>query len=154
MMDRIGDEVRRELSRFGPEAGMAEIVQAWPAAVGEGIAAHAWPARVGRDGTLHVAASSSAWAFELSQLAGAILERLREGLGEAAPPHVRFTVGTLPERYAADDEKAIRRAPKVSPAERYAGERIAAAIGESDLRELVARAAAASLARGLDDRSV
>ena len=30
------------------------------------IAANAWPARIARDGTLHVATSSSAWAFELT----------------------------------------------------------------------------------------
>jgi len=63
--DLIGDDVRRELSRFGPAAGMAELLAAWPAAVGEGIARNAWPARIGRDGTLHVAVASSAWAFEL-----------------------------------------------------------------------------------------
>ena len=61
--ERIGDEVQRELSRFGPAEGMTEIVRAWPEAVGEQIALNAWPARLSRDGKLHVATSSSAWAF-------------------------------------------------------------------------------------------
>ncbi|HWH05605.1 MAG TPA: DUF721 domain-containing protein, partial [Gaiellaceae bacterium] len=65
-MERIGRDVSRELGRFGPAAGMAEIVEAWPDAVGEAIARHAWPARIGRDGTLVETTSSSAWAFELA----------------------------------------------------------------------------------------
>ena len=63
--ERIGDEVQRELSRFGPAEGMTEIVRAWPSVMGEQIARNAWPARISRDGKLHVATSSSAWAFEL-----------------------------------------------------------------------------------------
>ena len=72
----------RELARFGPAEGMTEIVRAWPGAVGDQIARNAWPARLARDGTLHVATSSSAWAFELAQLEPKLLERLREALGE------------------------------------------------------------------------
>ena len=70
MTEPIGEEVRRELGRFGPGGAMAEIVAAWPVAVAAAIAANAWPARIARDGTLHVATSSSAWAFELTHLAG------------------------------------------------------------------------------------
>jgi len=36
--ERIGDDVQRELKRFGPLGAMAEIVKAWPAAVGASIA--------------------------------------------------------------------------------------------------------------------
>src|SRR3712207_8602350 len=42
-------------------------------------------ARVARDGTVHVHTSSSAWAFELTQLEG----RVREALADAAPPRDR-----------------------------------------------------------------
>jgi len=62
-MERIGNEVRRELGRFGSAGQMADLVAAWPGAVGETVAANAWPARLARDGTLHVAAASSTWAF-------------------------------------------------------------------------------------------
>ncbi len=75
-MERIGDDVTRELGRLGPGGGMAAIVKAWPRAVGPAIAENAWPARVARDGTLHVATSSSVWAFELLQLERELLERL------------------------------------------------------------------------------
>ena len=100
--ERIGDDVARELARFGPAAGMTEIVRAWPAVVGEQIARNAWPARLARDGKLHVATSSSAWAFELAQLAPAIADRLSEQLGESAPKALRFTVGHLPEPAALE----------------------------------------------------
>jgi len=59
-MDGIDGEIREVLSRFGPQAGMPELLSAWPDAVGPMVAANAWPARLGRDGTLHVNTSSSA----------------------------------------------------------------------------------------------
>ena len=48
------EQVRSELSRFGPQAGMAELVERWTGVVGESIARNAWPARIARDGTVHV----------------------------------------------------------------------------------------------------
>ena len=77
--DRIGADVQRELARFGPAESMSEIVRAWPSAVGDQIARNAWPARLARDRTLHVATSSSAWAFELAQLEPKLLERAARG---------------------------------------------------------------------------
>ena len=44
-MEPIGAEVRRELGRFGTSGEMADLVTAWPEAVGETVAANAWPAR-------------------------------------------------------------------------------------------------------------
>src|SRR5437764_1318776 len=93
-MERIGDDVRRELGRFGPSAGMTEIVAAWPEAVGEAIAQNAWPARIGRDGTLYVHAADAIWAFELGQRAQEIAARV--GVGRA-----RFTPGPLSGRSRA-----------------------------------------------------
>jgi len=142
----LGDEVRRELARVAPASGMAIIVEAWPAAVGRPIAENAWPARLGRDGTLHVTVSSSTWAYELSQLAEMILARLREHLGDASPPALRFAPGPLPERGLESVETPARFVPEVNPAQRAEGERVAAGIGAPELRKLVARAAAASLA--------
>jgi hypothetical protein len=155
--EQIGGEIRRELARFGPAGAMGAIVAAWPATVGEAIARNAWPARVGRDGTLHVAAASSAWAFELSQLAPMILERLAAALGAESPAGLRFAVGPLPERGAETVRSPSRTVPEVSPAHRDEAARIAGAISDSELRDLVARAAAASLAaagRGPADRGV
>jgi hypothetical protein len=145
-LGHIGGEVRRELGRFGPAAGMAELVAAWPGAVGEQIAAQAWPARFARDGTLHVAVSSSVWAFELTQLEGEIRRRLVTALGETAPARIRFAVGRIPETGSDPDAEAKKSAPKVSAAHSAEGERVASSIEDPCLREAVARAIAASLA--------
>jgi hypothetical protein len=152
--DLIGDDVRRELSRFGPAAGMAELLAAWPDAVGEGIARNAWPARIGRDGTLHVAVTSSAWAFELGAHAAEILGRLRDAVGDAAPAALRFTPGPVPEPEREEPELAPAAVPKPTPGELAEAERAAASIEDPQLRELVRRAAAASLATTRDDHPI
>lgn len=153
MIERIGPEVGRALVRFGPAIGMVDIVAAWPETVGQEIARHAWPARLGQDGTLHVATDSSVWAFELAQLAGTLLERLRHALGNAAPGALRFAPGRLPEPAAPPQPDATRRAPITpSPSELELARELSAAIADEELRSLVARAAAASLARGAADR--
>jgi hypothetical protein len=145
--ERIGDDVKRELGRFGPAGAMAEIVRAWPAAVGDDISRNAWPARVARDGTLHVNTSSSAWAFELGLLEQQIMERLREALGRDAPAGLRFAPGRLPEPAREAPAKATAAPPPPSPEEQLEAERLAAPIEDENLRKLVAKAAAASLAR-------
>ena len=143
----IGDDVRRQLGRFGPAGAMAEIVRAWPGAVGENIARNAWPARVARDGTLLVNTSSSAWAFELGLLEREIGERLRETLDEDAPTGLRFAPGRLPE--PAREPSPERPGNRIEPSQedRLEAARLAAPIEDENLRELVAKAAAASLAR-------
>jgi hypothetical protein len=143
----IGDEVRRELKRFGPTGAMAEIVRAWPAAVGESIARNAWPARVARDGTLHVATSSAAWAFELGLLASDISDRLASTLGADAPTGLRFAPGRLPEPASPAPGAAQRRPLRPSAEDRREAERLTAPIEDENLRKVVAKAAAASLAR-------
>jgi hypothetical protein len=147
-MERIGPEVKRELSRFGPQAGLGKLVKRWPDAVGEAIARNAWPARVQRDGTLIVHASSSAWAFELAQLEPTI----REHLAELAPTRIRFVPGPLPEADIALPAQATRTLPPPSLEEVRQGHLLASGIADEDLRELVARAAAASLAKARSDR--
>ena len=146
----IGEEVRRELKRFGPSGAMAEIVAAWPGVVGEAIARNAWPARVARDGTLHVATSSSAWAFELGLLAADIRDRLAATLGADAPSGLRFAPGRLPEPSAHAPDPLRRRPPQPSSADRREADRLTETIDDENLRKLVAKAAAASLANSAD----
>ena len=153
-MEKIGEEAKRQLRRFGPAGGMADLVTAWPPAVGDEISRNAWPARVGRDGTLHVSVSSAAWGFELAHLEGEILGRLRASLGDGAPARLRFAPGPLPERSAEGVKKVKKPPPEPSPAERAAAAEIASGVTDLRLRELVSRAAAASLAQARDDRSV
>jgi hypothetical protein len=151
-MDRIEANVRRELDRFGPAGSIGRLVEVWPDAVGDAIARNSWPGRVARDGTLHVNTSSSAWAFELSQLRPTILERLRESAPEAAPKELRFAPGPLPEPAREEAVATVSPPSAVTSEALDEAERLAAGIDDETLRKLVARAAAASLSRASADR--
>jgi hypothetical protein len=143
----LGDEVKRELGRFGPQGGIGELLEAWPAAVGETIARSAWPARVARDGTLHVNTADSIWAFVLTNRAAEIAKRL-------GVERVRFAPGRLPDPAEAGWGDSKPAPLKPSESLREEGARLAAGIEDENLRKIVARAAAASLAKGISDRSV
>jgi hypothetical protein len=137
-VDPLGKEIRAELSRHGPQAGMAEVVERWEAVVGEAIARNAWPARIARDGTVHAATSDSVWAFELGQRAAEIASRL-------GVPKLRFAPGPLPE---ATPEPAAARPPEVSAEDAERARAIASVITDEKLRESVQKAVSFSLARG------
>jgi hypothetical protein len=155
-MERIGGEVERALSRSGSSAALSlsEITAAWPKAVGEAVARQAWPLRLARDGTLHVATSSATWAFELDRLSPEIEERLSVLVGDRAPRKLRFRVGPVPESGApADGPSGIPRdAPPATPEVVAEAASVAAAIEDEELRELVSRAARASLSRARSGR--
>jgi hypothetical protein len=153
-MEPIGPEVRRELRRFGGAEGMSDLVTAWPKAVGETVAANAWPARLARDGTLHVNAGSSTWAFELQQLEAEIAGRLREVLGKAAPERLRFAPGPLPELAVEASEASKKAPPEPTLEQARAAHDLAAPIASEELRKSVEKAARMSLAAAADDRQV
>ena len=150
-MERLDREIRVELSRFGPQGGMPELLAAWPDAVGPMVAANAWPARIARDGTLHVNTSSSSWAFELGHLAPAILEKLQRALGKGAPKALKFVPGHLPE--PAVDEAAEPRTEIPEPSEEalQTAAELASGIEDENLRKTVQRAVALGLARDPSD---
>ena len=141
-MDRLSDELRSELSRFGAQAGLAELVDQWPEVVGGAIAGNAWPARIARDGTLHVATADSIWAFELGHRSAEIAERL--GVAK-----VRFAPGPLPS--AQDVTAPAEPVRPTAEHERRASE-IAASIDDDKLRASVQKAIGLSLARTAEDR--
>ena len=147
MIERIDKTVAHELDRFGPLSALAPLVEAWPAAVGPEIARNAWPARLGRAGTLRVHTSSSAWAFELSHLE----PRIRAALGKLAPARLRFAPGPLPEPPTAATS-ALRTSVEPSAEHRRQAAELVAGMGDENLRKIVAKAAAASLARAGSDR--
>jgi predicted nucleic acid-binding Zn ribbon protein len=153
-MERIEQEVRRTLRRFGAPGRMLELLELWPDAVGPEIARNAWPARLGRDGTLHVATSSSAWAFELSQLAPDVLARLRARLSESPPTALRFAPGPLPEPAPSEQEAASRPATTAGPEALAESAELVAGIGDGELRERVQKAVALSLQTSRSGRSV
>jgi hypothetical protein len=155
-MERIGGEIDRELARSGSRDAipLAAITAAWPAAVGAAVARQAWPLRLGRDGTLHVAVASSTWAHELDLLQDAILDGLRARLADATPPAVRFAVGPIPEPPTPIEDAAAANDPPIAVSPEIESEAAAAAseIDDPELRELVARAARASLVKARSDR--
>ena len=154
-MERIEKSVEHALSRSGggTALALAEITEAWPEAVGKAVSREAWPLRVARDGTLHVATSSSTWAFELDRLSPEIEERLRALMGPAAPAKLRFRVGPVPEHGEPSGEGASPGAGfHVTPEVDSEAAAAAAEIEDRDLRALVARAARASLARARSGR--
>lgn len=153
-MERLGDSARRLLAASGvpdptPLSAVADI---WVATVGEAIGRVAWPKRLSRDGTLHVSTVSSTWAFELSRLAPEILARLTTALGAAAPSSLAFATGPVPEPGGQAADSPPPSGPQISPADRELGKSLAAGIADSELRELVARAASASLATARADQ--
>jgi predicted nucleic acid-binding Zn ribbon protein len=152
-MERLGTSLGKELGRLGPagDADLAAIVASWPAAVGEENARRAWPARIGRDGALRVHTADAVWANQLTLLGPQILAVLRERLGSAAPSTIRFAAGPLPA--PAEVESARRPRPVVAdPDEVEQAAALTTGIADGELRELVARAAAASLARARSSR--
>jgi hypothetical protein len=146
-VERLEGEIKRELSRFGAQGAMAELVEVWPEAVGEAVAANAWPARIARDGTLHVNTSSSTWAFELAHLAPTILERLAEKLGESAPKAMRFAAGHVPEPAPPPASEGVSEVLLPTAEALHHAAELSAQIDDEELRERVARAAALSLSK-------
>ena len=153
-MERLDGSVRRALRGAGvPDAGvLAAVTRAWPEAVGPAIARAAWPQRVARDGTLHITAESSTWAFELGRLEEEIRAKLRPELGDANPPALRFAPGPVPSPGADDDDP--QPVPPPTPEDDARAALLTAEIDDPTLREAVRRAAAASLSAARDGRAV
>ena len=148
--------MERVLSRSGGDAALAlaEITAAWPKAVGDAVAREAWPLRVARDGTLHVATSSSTWAFELDRLSPEIEEQLRVLLGASTPKKLRFRVGPVPEPGAASEGLAQGSGDTLAVTAEASAEAasLTSEVEDPELRELIARAARASLSRASSGR--
>jgi hypothetical protein len=148
-MERVGEGVARELGRFGPASGLAPLLEVWATAVGPEIARNAWPARLARDGTLHVHARDSIWAFELTTRA----DEIRPRLGELAPRRLAFAPGPLPE-VVEDELEPVQRDPRKPSSEQVAkAESLVRGIRDEELRKVVAKAVALSLSNCDNDRS-
>jgi len=83
--------LRTALEQAAPKTPLAALQAAWPAAVGERIAAVATPVSE-RSGEVTVSCTDSVWAQELDLIQGELLERLQELLGKRAPRTLRFRV--------------------------------------------------------------
>ena len=145
-MEPVGEQIRAELSRVGADSGAAgDAVTAWPAAVGDEIARNAWPSRTQPDGTLVVHVRDAVWGFELTQRAAEIAARL------PGHPRLKFIPGPLPD---TTPEPPPALPVEASPEQEREAAELAAGIVDPDLRESVAKAIKAALARTADDRPV
>ena len=133
----------------GPGAGAqtAAAALAWPDVVGRAAADHSVPVRRSRAGVLTIACSSASWAHELSARRAELAARLAERCPDAGVSTLRFAVADHAVRPPPPPPRAAPPPAAPSPAERDAAAAAATGIGEPALRELVARAAAASAAR-------
>jgi hypothetical protein len=143
-MEPVGGQIRDELRRFGADSGAGDAVSAWPLAVGEEIARNAWPARTQPDGTLIVHVRDAIWGFELTQRAADISGRL------PGRPRLRFTPGPLPD---APPDPSPEPPVTASPEQAREAAELTAGIEDANLRESVAKAIKAALARASDGRS-
>jgi hypothetical protein len=144
-VEPLGEEIRAELHRVGADSGAGGVVGAWPAAVGEEIVRHAWPARTQPDGTLVVHVRDAIWGFELTQRAAEISDRL------PGRPRLRFVPGPLPDTLP---EAPASPSIEATPEQAREAAALVAGIDDRNLRESVAKAIKAALARASYDRSV
>jgi predicted nucleic acid-binding Zn ribbon protein len=93
---RLGDALAGYLKAEGlaERIGQAEVVNAWPALVGERIAQAAAPESVTPDGTMFVRVKSSAWRQELSLMTPEVLALINAGRTTGRIKRIRWLVGT------------------------------------------------------------
>ncbi len=96
----IGEAVTALQRSLAPATVLAEVQRAWPAAVGEGIAAKAAPVSE-RSGTVTVVCEASVWANELDLLAPMVIEQLNAAIGRPAVRKLRCVTGTARGRRGA-----------------------------------------------------
>jgi predicted nucleic acid-binding Zn ribbon protein len=73
---------------LAPQTLLADVQRAWPATVGEAIAAQAQPTAE-RGGVVTVACAASVWAQELDLMGPQIIARLNESVGTEAVCRLR-----------------------------------------------------------------
>ena len=153
-MERLEGAVRGALRGAGvPDAGaLADVTRLWPEIVGDAIARASWPQRISRDGTLQVAAASSTWAFELGLLADQILGKLAAEIGTGAPTTIRFNPGPVPAPPAPLPAETPQQPLEIDADTRLLAEELTSAMTDAELRDTIARAAAASLAKAAYSR--
>ncbi len=114
----------------------------WREAVGARIADRVQPVSL-RDGVLILRVPSSVWAHELSLLADHVCARVRErGLDVR---ELRFRVGTSPIPRRAPEPRVARTVPTMRALPRDLTT-VLGAVRDQELRDSIARAAAANLA--------
>jgi predicted nucleic acid-binding Zn ribbon protein len=95
----LGEAIRRLLAErgWGQRAAAGSALGRWAEIVGPEVAAHAQPDGL-TDGELVVTADSSAWATQLTLLAGTLVKQLNAELGEGTVKRVKVRGPTGPPR--------------------------------------------------------
>ena len=92
-------------AEVAPQTLLAAVQEAWPAAVGPGVAAQAEPVAE-REGVVRVACRTATWAQELDLMQDELLMRLREEL-EPTP----LAAGLQGLRFGADAARSADQFP-------------------------------------------
>jgi predicted nucleic acid-binding Zn ribbon protein len=88
----VGLAVEALAHSLAPATLLAEVQRAWPAAVGEAVAAAGRPTAE-RDGVITVSCVSAVWANELDLLGNQLVGSLNEALGRPAVRGVKCKPG-------------------------------------------------------------
>ncbi len=93
-MERAGEFLGRALRRLEhPEAALAWLVAAWPAIVGEPLAARTRPVRCDA-GCLEIATDGKAWQKQLEELQREFCARINQAWGGKIVREVKFVAKT------------------------------------------------------------
>jgi predicted nucleic acid-binding Zn ribbon protein len=97
---RAAPAIASLVDRLAPPTLLAEVQRAWPAVVGDAVAAEATPTG-DRGGVLRITCRSAVWAQELDLMAPALVERLNAALGREAVRALRCS-SAPPRSWASD----------------------------------------------------
>ena len=84
----VGLALERLTSELAPATLLAEVQAAWPAAVGDALAAAGTPVSE-REGTVVIACREAVWAQELDLMSERVVEALNGALGRTAVRRLR-----------------------------------------------------------------
>lgn len=102
-MERAGDFLGKVVRQFKrPDATFAWLASAWPAVVGNALAAHTRPIRCDGD-CLELAADGEAWQRQLETMERELCLRINQAWGSTLVREVRF-VAQKPSPQAARHE--------------------------------------------------
>ena len=131
------------LGAIGGDIG--RIVAAWPAIVGERLAAVTTPAGL-RQGTLRVRCASASWAQALSGMELDVLDRIAARLRPGTVTRLHARAGGPAPRVEEEPEPQ-RPLRELDPADRAQLESLVETIDDPDLRARLLHAADASMRR-------
>ncbi len=130
----------------GPDPALGPIREAWSSTVGDAVRRAAQPVRRARNGVVTVACADAAWAAELRARSDDLIELV----GAALPPDAETVSGLrfiVADRPPGEEPAPERRPIRPTEGERARAEELVSGVDDDALREVLARAAAASAAR-------